>query len=51
MNSDEKLTDRRALELIGSHAYDLDIPIQIRMDIIISYLKEVGIDYSYEEVI
>lgn len=51
MNSNEKMTDRKALELIGSYAHDLDIPIETRMDIVTRILKEVGIDYSYEEVI
>lgn len=45
----KKLTKNKALKLIGSYAYDIDIPINIRMETIVSILKEMGIDYSYDE--
>lgn len=41
-----EITDRRALELIGSYAYDLDIPMETRIQIITNILKGVGIDYT-----
>lgn len=44
------MDERNALELIGSFAYDLDIPIETRMDLIVKILKSMDIDYSYEEI-
>lgn len=38
-----------ALTLIGSYVHDRDIPADIKIRLIIEILKQVGVDYSYEE--
>lgn len=44
-----KLGKRKALRLIASYGFDEDIPLDVRMDMVLGILKATGIDYSNKE--